>query len=154
MRVLQFAYDSDASNDHLPHNCPANCILYTGTHDNDTTRGWYASAPAETQHRFRSYAGSDGSNPAWTMIRLAMTAVADLAIVPLQDVLNLGSEGRLNLPGRAAGNWTWRYAEGALTPGLAEALKALAVVSGRWWEEDEEPASAEPLVLEYEPPLS
>jgi 4-alpha-glucanotransferase len=154
MRVLQFAYDSDASNDHLPHNCPANCILYTGTHDNDTTRGWYANAPAKTQHRFRSHTGSDGSSPAWTMIRLAMTSVADLAIVPLQDVLDLGSEGRLNLPGRAAGNWTWRYTEEALTPALAEALKALAVVSGRWWDEDEEPASGEPLILAYEPPLS
>lgn len=154
MRVLQFAFDSDASNEHLPHNCPANCVIYTGTHDNDTSRGWYAHAGEATRHRFRAYSGSDGSSPAWTMIRLAMTSVADLAIVPLQDVLDLGSEARLNFPGRPSGNWTWRCAPGALTSGSAEALKGLAHVTGRWWPEGEEPEDAEPLTLAYGVPLA
>jgi len=154
MRVLQFAFGSDASNEHLPHNCPVNCVIYTGTHDNDTSRGWYAGADEKTRHRFRMYSGSDGSSPSWTMIRLAMTSVADVAILPLQDALCLGNEARLNFPGRASGNWTWRCPPNALTDELAASLREQAHATGRWWPEGNEPKGKKPLELDYGDPLA
>jgi len=154
MRVLQFAFGSDASNEHLPHNCPANCVIYTGTHDNNTSHGWYADADEDTRHRFRTYSGSDGSSPSWTMIRLAMTSVADVAIFPLQDALGLGGEARLNFPGRASGNWAWRCPPDALTDELAESLRGQAQMTGRWWPEGEEPEDKRPLTLDYGEPLA
>jgi len=143
MRVLQFAFDSDAESPHLPHNHTCDSVVYTGTHDNDTTLGWYASASEEVKHRARVYTGSDGHDMHWTFIRQAMTSVADTAIYPLQDVLGLGSEARLNLPGRPHGNWTWRYRDEMLRPELAQALRELAVLSGRWVEPKEESEEAE-----------
>lgn len=130
MHVLQFAFDSDATNPDLPHNYRRNCIAYTGTHDNDTSLGWYAQRDSAVQHRARMYTGTDGSAINWTLIRLAMTSVADTAIYPLQDVLSLGSEARMNLPGRPEGNWAWRYRAGDLRPELA-LLHELARVTGR-----------------------
>lgn len=109
MRVLQFAFGSDAANEHLPHNYERHCLVYTGTHDNDTTAGWYTSLGPEEQHTVREYLGTDGRTIHLDLIRLAFSSVADFAIVPLQDVLGLGSEARMNTPGRATGNWTWRY---------------------------------------------
>ncbi len=138
MRVLQFAFDSDATNEHLPHNHSADCLVYTGTHDNDTTVGWYSSRDPLTQHKVRLYTGSDGRDIHWHLIRLAMTSVADYAIIPLQDVLGLGSEARFNTPGRPFGNWAWRFREEALQGALADALRDLALISGRWWPPKEE----------------
>ena len=109
MRVLQFAFGSDAANEHLPHNYEQNCLVYTGTHDNDTTVGWYNSRGPEEQHRVREYLATDGHTINLDLIRLAFSSVANLAIVPLQDVLGLGSEARMNTPGQVTGNWTWRY---------------------------------------------
>jgi 4-alpha-glucanotransferase len=100
-------------------------VAYTGTHDNDTSRGWYASASDQTRDHFRRYAGRDGSDVAWDLIRLAWASVSDCAIAPLQDVLDLGSEARMNAPGRAEGNWTWRFREGMLTDFVLERLRAL-----------------------------
>ena len=118
MKVLQFAFNKDPDDKYLPHNFPANCVVYTGTHDNDTTLGWYQST-SEAQRDFcRRYMGRSGSDICWDMIRLAWSSVAVLALAPLQDFLCLGTEARMNLPGRPSGNWAWRMPEEALSEGL------------------------------------
>ena len=109
MKILQFAFDSDATNSFLPHNYPQNCVVYTGTHDNDTTTGWYRSAPEVEKHRAREYTRSDGREIHWELIRLGMLSVADQAIFPLQDFMNLDSSHRMNIPGTVKANWIWRY---------------------------------------------
>jgi 4-alpha-glucanotransferase len=108
MAVLQFAFDGDEENLYLPHNLEKDLVLYTGTHDNDTTGGWYESAEEEIRGNFRSYLNVDGSNASWDMLRLAYRSVAPLVVVPVQDLLGLSSSARLNEPGFAMGNWTWR----------------------------------------------
>lgn len=150
MRVLQFAFDSDASNVHLPHNHPRDCVVYTGTHDNDTSLGWYASCSEDVKQRARLYTGMHGRDMNWALVRLAMTSVADLAIIPLQDALGLGSESRLNQPGKAHGNWTWRYSPEQLRPELAEALRELAILTGRVPRTAEDITASEPPVIHYE----
>ncbi len=109
MRVLQFGFSSDARNEHLPHNFERRTLVYTGTHDNDTTVSWYKTRNPLEQHAVREYLATDGSNISLDLIRLAFSSVAELAIVPLQDLLALGSEARMNMPGRASGNWAWRF---------------------------------------------
>jgi 4-alpha-glucanotransferase len=131
MRVLQFAFDSDATNPYLPFNFEPNAVVYTGTHDNDTTRGWFSAQSEELRHKVRLYLGTDGHNIGWDLIRLALSSVADIAIVPLQDMLGLGGEGRMNRPGTPSGNWQWRYPPGALTDELAHRLRTLTEVYGR-----------------------
>ena len=131
MKVLQFAFDSDATNPYLPFNYDHDCVVYTGTHDNDTTRGWYASAPEHIRDRVRRFLGVDGHDISWDMIRLALMSVADMAIIPLQDVLDLDSQARMNTPGKPSGNWQWRYWGGALTDQLAERLRMLTELYGR-----------------------
>lgn len=153
MRVLQFAFGGDAGNPHLPHNYTRDLVVYTGTHDNDTTLGWYASCDEALQHKVRVYTGTDGHEINWTLIRLAMNSVADTAIFPLQDVLGLGSEARLNRPGQPYGNWAWRYRHEALTDDLANTLRQMAIAAGRWLEPGTELEDAEPIELEYEEPL-
>ncbi len=111
MKIIQFAFDADSSNAFLPHNYPQNCVVYTGTHDNDTSKGWYKSAPEVEQHRARVYTHSDGNEINWEFIRLAMFSVADQAITPLQDFMSLGTEDRTNVPGTSSNNWLWRYTE-------------------------------------------
>jgi 4-alpha-glucanotransferase len=138
MAVLQFAFDSD--NAHRPHNFKRNTVAFTGTHDNNTTEGWWAGlhAAAESDlgargqlHQAQAYLQSNGHAIHWAMIRTAMNSIAQLAIVPLQDVLGLGSEARMNVPGTADGNWTWRFQSKQLTPALADRLAALTVAAGR-----------------------
>lgn len=109
MKIIQFAFDADSSNAFLPHNYPQNSVVYTGTHDNDTSKGWYSTAPEVEQHRARVYTRSDGSEINWEFIRLGMFSVADQAIIPLQDYMGLGSEDRTNIPGTSSNNWLWRY---------------------------------------------
>lgn len=109
MAVLQFAFGGPADNLYLPHNVRANTVIYSGTHDNDTTIGWYASADEKTRDHVRRYFRISGREIAWDFVRAAYGSVANLAIVPLQDLLSLGSEARFNTPGRSQGNWTWRY---------------------------------------------
>lgn len=124
MKVLQFAF-SDPENGHLPHNFPnANVAVYTGTHDNDTTVGWWSSAPKEQKRFARRYLNKRPPTPR-DFVRLAHASVAARAVVPMQDLLALGSETRMNTPGTAQGNWTWRMHEDALTPKLAEDLREL-----------------------------
>jgi 4-alpha-glucanotransferase len=131
MKVLQFAFDSDASNPYLPFNLDHDCVIYTGTHDNDTTCGWYKSQSEQMQHKVRLYLGTDGNDIGWDLVRLALASVADIAVVPLQDLLGLGSEARMNLPGHPSGNWQWRLLPGALTDELAQRLGGLTAIYGR-----------------------
>ncbi|MCX8070876.1 MAG: 4-alpha-glucanotransferase [Candidatus Binatia bacterium] len=131
MKVLQFAFSSDASNRFLPHNYTANFIVYTGTHDNDTTVGWFRSAPPAERRYARRYLGRSGRDIAWDLIRLGMGSVADTFIVPAQDLLSLGSEARMNYPGRAEGNWRWRLEPGQLTDAVWQRLRSLSELYGR-----------------------
>ena len=131
MKVLQFAFGGDPHNEYLPHNYPANCVVYTGTHDNDTTVGWYAAASEKERAFVRRYTGRDGSEIHWDLIREAFGSPASLAIVPLQDVLGLGSEARMNTPGQPTGNWAWRFTDGALTAPIRERLKDITFVYAR-----------------------
>lgn len=131
MKVLQFAFGDDNRNPYLPHNYDRNAVVYTGTHDNDTTRGWFASCSSwEREHALR-YVGTRGDEINWDLIRLAFASVAALAIVPLQDVLGLGSESRMNVPARMSGNWQWRYRNGDLTTSLAHRMANLATLYRR-----------------------
>jgi len=131
MKVLQFAFASDADDPYLPHNYTRNCIVYTGTHDNDTTLGWFSTRDETEREAVLRYLNHDGRDIGWDLIRLAMASVADVAVVPLQDVLRLGSEARQNTPGRLGGNWAWRFRAEALTPELARALREMTATYGR-----------------------
>ena len=131
MRVLQFAFGGDPENRYLPHNYDCSTVAYTGTHDNDTTRGWFAELDDRERDHVRRYLGHHGEDIAWDFIRLAWQSVADLAVAPLQDVLNLGSEARMNTPGKADGNWTWRIPEGSLRDGVLARLAELTLLFGR-----------------------
>ncbi|HEX3579053.1 MAG TPA: 4-alpha-glucanotransferase [Thermoanaerobaculia bacterium] len=131
MKILQFAFEEPDS-PHLPHCYEPKTVVYTGTHDNDTARGWYENATAVEREAIASYLGvRDAGDVAWSLIRAAYTSVAEAAIVPVQDILNLGSEARMNLPGAEHDNWSWRFAAGALTAQHAKELRELAEVSGR-----------------------
>jgi 4-alpha-glucanotransferase len=134
MAVLQFAFGGDATNLHLPHNHAPDTIVYPGTHDNDTTLGWYSTAPEPQRDFFRRYLGSTGAAPHWDLIRTAFTSPAALAIVPLQDILGKGSEARFNTPGTPSGNWTWRFTWDELAHARtyhAPNLHRLATITGR-----------------------
>lgn len=125
MRVLQFAFSGPPDDLHLPHMHERDCIVYTGTHDNDTTLGWFLSLDSETQRRVEYFLRlTPGAMPE-ALIRAALGSVGELAIVPMQDVLGLGSEARLNTPGTATGNWSWRLSEDALTADLARRFALL-----------------------------
>jgi len=130
MKVLQFGFSEDDS-EHLPHRHVPNCVVYTGTHDNDTSRGWFAGLSREERGRVLDYLGGDGSAIEWDMIRAVYGSVADRAVVPLQDVFGLGSEARMNTPGRAEGNWLWRACAADFTPERAQRLRRLASLTGR-----------------------
>lgn len=132
MKILQFAFSTDASDKFLPHNYGRNFVVYSGTHDNDTSWGWYRNTATDKERDFfRRYFRTDGHDAAWTLIDAAWGSVADKAIVPLQDLLNLGGETRMNLPGRANGNWTWRFAPEQLTGHLADRLQETTTIYGR-----------------------
>jgi 4-alpha-glucanotransferase len=133
MKVLQFAFDGNAINPYLPHNyTDPHCVVYTGTHDNDTTLGWFRSSPPERRVAILRYLGrSEGPELHWDMIRLAFGSVACMAVIPLQDVLGLGNEGRMNLPGQPQGNWRWRYRPGALNAAISAHLAELTHTYGR-----------------------
>jgi 4-alpha-glucanotransferase len=134
MRVLQFAFDGKADNPYLPHNYVPNAVVYTGTHDNPTTRGWYEELSDEEQRNVWRYLGrSGGAAPevAPALMHLAWESAAALAIAPLQDLLNLGNEARMNVPGRPEGNWRWRCTEEMLSTRAFEWLRDLTNMSGR-----------------------
>lgn len=142
MRILQFGFSSDAKNCDLPHNYHRNVVVYTGTHDNDTAVGWFNSVAGEgstrdakqieTERQFcLEYLDTDGREINWDFIRTVMASVADTAIVPLQDLLGLGSEARMNLPNTTSGNWSWRFGSGAMTNELSKRLRDLTELYGR-----------------------
>lgn len=143
MKVLQFAFGNDSkSDDYKPHNYIKNCVVYTGTHDNNTTIGWFTGGDVglttlekkesdkERQLALR-YTGTDGHEINWDFIRLASMSVADTVIIPMQDILGLGSEARMNLPGTTSGNWVWRFTFDMLTAKMKERLKEITVIYGR-----------------------
>jgi 4-alpha-glucanotransferase len=133
MKIIQFGFGGDAHNPYLPHNyADSRCVVYTGTHDNDTVLGWFHSASPETQASVLRYVDRTNADDIhWQLIRLAWSSVAALTVIPLQDVLGLGSEGRMNLPGQPEGNWRWRYLPDALRPELGQRLAELTVLYGR-----------------------
>jgi 4-alpha-glucanotransferase len=134
MKILQFAFAGATEDRFLPHTYDYNCVVYTGTHDNDTTVGWYRSATEKERDFVRRYLARDATDIAWDLMRLAWASVADLAVAPLQDVLGLGTEARMNLPGRPHGNWAWRFRAGQVTPALTARLGELTALyaRGRW----------------------
>ena len=125
MKVLHFAFGSGNDNDYLPHNHVPNCVVYTGTHDNDTTLGWWQAAPSYIQDHWRRYLARDGSDVVWESMRVAFASVAHTAIVPFQDVLALDGGARMNLPGVADGNWSWRVRLDAFHPNLSSRMREL-----------------------------
>jgi 4-alpha-glucanotransferase len=130
MRVLQFGFARD-DDPHLPHRHVAHCVAYTGTHDNDTSRGWFESATAGDRRRAADYLGVREPDVAWAFVRGVFASVAETAVVPMQDVLDLGGQARFNTPGETAGNWRWRMPAGAFTPELAARLRRLVEATGR-----------------------
>ena len=130
MKILQFAF-SDESNPFLPHHYPENCVAYTGTHDNDTARGWYDSVSEHEKDFARRYMSVDGSDIAWDLIRMLWHSRAALVLAPLQDFLNLGTEARMNYPGRLGGNWSWRVRKSALNDALKEKIRNLNETENR-----------------------
>jgi len=143
MRVLQFAFGNDAkAADYRPDSYPANCVVYTGTHDNDTTVGWFKSEPGQDSTRsleeiqkerqsILDYLGSDGHEIHWDLMALALRSKANTAVFPLQDLLGLGTEARMNVPGTKGGNWQWRFRWDQLTPEIKQRMRALAEATGR-----------------------
>jgi 4-alpha-glucanotransferase len=143
MRVLQFGFAPDpGSEKHLPHRFPSHCVVYTGTHDNDTTCGWFHSNHVATTQSWDDiqaertfalrYLDTNGSEINWDMIRLAFSSVADTAIIPLQDILGLDSRARMNLPGTAEGNWRWRFQKGQIDRHAEDRLAELTAIFSRW----------------------
>ncbi len=131
MRVLQFAFGGKADDVHLPHNHVPNSVAYTGTHDNDTTLGWWRSAPDHVTDHARRYYGIDGHDMVWDLIRSALGSVAQTAVIPMQDVLALGAEARMNTPAVGDGNWGWRLQADQLRWDHAARLRDLCTLYGR-----------------------
>jgi 4-alpha-glucanotransferase len=156
MRVLQFAFGDDPkSHDYLPHSYIHNCVCYTGTHDNDTTVGWFHSGEGEATTRSREaieaeqaftlkYLNSDGREIHWDLIRLALSSVAEMALFPMQDLLGLGSEARMNTPGTPSGNWTWRFRWEMLDPRIEQRLTDLTALFDRKPVEQLQPQTTQP----------
>jgi len=142
MRILQFAFSSDSTNQDLPHNYHPNVVVYTGTHDNDTTVGWFQSVAGEGSTRDAAqierertfglkYLNTKGEEIHWDFIRAVLASCADMAVVPLQDLLGLGTEARMNLPNSTSGNWSWRFDAAALTGEIQDRLRDLSELFAR-----------------------
>ena len=144
MKVLQFAFDSREESDYLPHNYDHNCVVYTGTHDNDTVLGWYQKLPAKDKNfckRYLNLGKVDNKELKWEFIRAAFASVADLAVIPMQDYLGLGSEARINTPSTLGDNWKWRMKKDAFTDKLAKEMKEMTKLYGRLQKEEKEIAA-------------
>ena len=131
MAVLQFAFGDVGAHAYLPHRLTANRVIYSGTHDNDTTVGWWSTLGEKERAAVRALTGNCDDGPNWGLIRLAQSSPANFSIVPIQDVLGLGSGARLNTPSTAEGNYHWRCPPGVFKSELAEKLAALAEVTDR-----------------------
>ena len=130
MKILQFAFEDEDSN-YLPYNQPYNCVCYTGTHDNDTTTGWYATASEKARDKVRRYMNTDASQVSWDFIRTCFGSPARFAIIPVQDLFCQGSDCRMNTPGKADGNWTYRMKKELLTSDVAKRLYDVTKLYGR-----------------------
>lgn len=131
MKILQFAFDSEEGNNFLPHTYTENCVVYTGTHDNNTVLGWYQNASAKDRKSLKQYIGNLDDGVVKSMIRLAWASVADMAIIPLQDLLELDEDARMNMPGTINKNWLWKFRPKDLTHVHAEWLRKLTETYGR-----------------------
>ncbi|MBW7889212.1 MAG: 4-alpha-glucanotransferase [Bacteroidetes bacterium] len=131
MRILQFAFAGDMKNTFLPHAYEPNTVVYSGTHDNDTTIGWFKTATEREREFVKRYVGNDCKDISWEFIRLAMQSVADMAVFPIQDVLSLDTEARMNMPGKALGNWAWRFTWDLFQPWHALKLYELSALTNR-----------------------
>ncbi len=131
MKVLHFAFSGDPDDAFLPHNYPKNCVAYTGTHDNDTTTGWFSTRTVPEKEFCLKYSGGSEKNISWDLIRLIWSSVAVFALAPMQDFLSLGSKARMNFPGKPGGNWTWRMTEEDLSDDLCQRIKDLSFLFSR-----------------------
>lgn len=150
MKVLEFAFDADSNNEYLPHTYQTNTVCYTGTHDNMPLKQWFAQADSRAAEYALAYMG-EPQNPVWGMIRLCMSSVSELAVVQMQDYLELGGEARMNFPGtRTGSNWTWRASPGFISEQLAEKIAELTRIYGRQQIWILEQRSDQPVCLETE----
>lgn len=131
MKVLEFAFDPDGDSEYLPHNYDKNTIVYTGTHDNDTIKGWFESLSEKEQEFCKSYCGMKDSDDNWAFIKLAMSSVGNVSILQMQDVLNLGSEARINIPSTLGNNWKWRLNKDYMTEDIVKQLKGITRIYRR-----------------------
>jgi 4-alpha-glucanotransferase len=134
MKVMQFAFDSREESNYLPHTYERNCIVYTGTHDNDTIQGWYRSISKEDKEYMKIYLNKksdDKKNIHWDMIKATLSSVADTAIIPIQDYLGLGSDARINVPSTLGTNWKWRLLKEDISDELLEKIKKLTIIYER-----------------------
>lgn len=131
MRILQFAFEGGSDNPYLPHNHVRDAVVYTGTHDNDTTLGWFGGLDGQAQGRVLEYLGQPRESMPWPLIRAALASVANTAVIPLQDALALGGEHRMNTPGTTQDNWGWRFAWAQVAPDLAARLRHMSGLYGR-----------------------
>ena len=130
MRIFQFGFGGP-QDPFLPHNYVRNCVAYTGTHDNDTVRGWYKTAPKPEQEFARKYLDASPRSLPWAMIRMLWASVANTVVAPMQDLLSLGPEARMNFPGKLGGNWAWRISEEQLSAELAKQLREFNTIYNR-----------------------
>jgi len=131
MKILQFAFDSGPDNPYLPHNHEKNCVVYTGTHDNNTTQGWFDELTPVRRKDVVEYIGCSGKQIANGLLRTALMSVADTVIVPFQDLLGLSSDARMNVPGTASGNWEWRFSWSMIPRSLGPAFRSMLGRYGR-----------------------
>jgi 4-alpha-glucanotransferase len=131
MKVMQFGFSDKGAHLHLPHQYTPDTVAYTGTHDNDTTQGWWNTLDAATRSAVEAYVGRVDGHPVWPLIRATEASVAELAVVPAQDLLELDSTARMNTPAVGEGNWGWRAPEGSWTAELAARLAAVVEVTDR-----------------------
>jgi 4-alpha-glucanotransferase len=148
MKILQFAFGGERNSSFLPHNFGRNCVVYTGTHDNETTVGWYRNSTSDEKDHVRRYVARDGTDIAWDLIRVAYASVADSAVVPLQDLMALGNEARMNFPGKTGGWWRWRYTPEMLTETIADRLRELTQLFSRLPGEQDDRPDNEALEIE------
>jgi 4-alpha-glucanotransferase len=125
MRIIQFAFNGDPKDPFLPHNHEVNSVVYTGTHDNDTSKGWYERVSESEKSFYRRYLYRNGSDVAWDLIRATWGSVANFAIAPMQDFLNLDNKARMNYPGNPSGNWFWRMPDDAMSDSLQVRIKEI-----------------------------
>ena len=142
MRVMQFGFSDRGAHLHLPHRCEPNMVIYTGTHDNNTTLGWWRQTSSVEREAIAAYLHPGDDGIVWAMMRGAAASVARLCLFPLQDVLQLDGDARMNTPAQPDGNWAWRYSPDALQPWITEKLAALTQVTDRdGWAEPHDPTN-------------